>query len=65
MLNWYISLNSVNFEPMNSPLQCSYEREEVPFELERIGMLDSQLKDSKHYEIARQAVGKTTIRMDP
>ena len=49
---------------MNSPLQCSYEREEVPFELERIGMLAAQLKDSKHYEIARQAVGKTTIRMD-
>ena len=39
-------------------------KEEVPFELERIGMLAAQLKDSKHYEIARQAVGKTTIRMD-
>jgi len=39
-------------------------KEEVPYELERIGMLDVQLKDSIHYEMARQAVGKTTIRMD-
>ena len=40
------------------------QKEEVPFELERIGMPDAQLKDFIPYEVARQAVGKTTIRMD-